>query len=350
MHPIKWLVLVFLCLAASPGIADDPALNHFQVVGTHNSYHIEPGEAERNFIRVRGEAEVQGLAYSHPPLPEQFDSGIRQIELDLFADFEGGRFAEPAVFKLAKLVGGPAPAPFDDPQGVMKKPGTKILHFPGFDFRTNVATLTLALEQTRDWSLAKPKHHPILVLLELKGTAVNWNDKNLRLLEKEILTTVDRKHFLTPDDVRKQHQNLRTAIVTDGWPTRDSLRGKLILALDNTGDVRTNYLAPDPTLKERLLFPSAPTETHPSAGFFKINDPVSDFKRIKRLSDQGFLIRTRADASTREARANDLGRRNKAFASGAHFISTDFPKPDSDFSQYQVVLPEQAKEAYRFRK
>lgn len=344
------LILPLLTLTSSPITAEDAPLNHFQVVGTHNSYHLQPGEAENKFIRVRGQAQVDSLAYSHPPLPVQFDAGIRQIELDLYADPEGGNFANPAIFKLSKLAQGPAPAPFEDPEGDMSKAGTKILHFPDFDFRTNVTTLAKALQQTHHWSLANPKHHPILVLLELKGSSNHWDTKGLHALEKEILATIPRKNLLTPDDVRGQHPNLRTAVLTDGWPSRDSLRGKLILALDNTGSVLGSYLTPDPTIKGRLLFPSTPDQDHPSAGFFKINDPLSRFALIKNLSEKGFLIRTRADANTREARANDTTRRDKAFASGAHFISTDFPKANPDFSDYQVTLPAKAHQAHRFRK
>jgi hypothetical protein len=54
--------------------ADDcVALNHVQVLGTHNSYHIEP----------RPELLAALLAFTHPPLAHQFgDEAIRQIELD----------------------------------------------------------------------------------------------------------------------------------------------------------------------------------------------------------------------------------------------------------------------------
>ena len=330
--------------------ADDGPLNDYQVIGTHNSYHIAPSPGEESFIRIRGEAELKGLQYSHPPLPQQFKAGIRQIELDLFADPDGGKYAQPGVFQLAKLSRGVQPDPLDDPQDLLSKSGTKVLHFPNFDFRSNVLTLTQALQQTRKWSLAHPRHHPILILLELKGSSHTWNNEALLELEKEILTTLDRKHLLTPDDVRGNLPNLRTAILEQGWPSRDSLRGKLILALDNTGTVCANYLSPDPAIKGRLFFPSCPSAQHPSAGFFKMNDPVGQFERIQALSQKGFLIRTRADANTQQARTNDTTRRDKAFASGAQFISTDFPQANPAFSPYAVTLPQKAQEAFRFRK
>ena len=50
----------------------------------------------------------------------------------------------------------------------------------------------------------------------------------------------------------------------------------------------------------------------------------------------GFLVRTRADSDTRQARLNDPSQRDKAFASGAQFVSTDYPEPNPAFSAYAV--------------
>ncbi len=77
-------------------------------------------------------------------------------------------------------------------------------------------------------------------------------------------------------------------------------------------------------------------ETNAAAAWMKINDPVQDFAKIQKLVKAGFLVRTRADADLQEGKANDTGRREKAFASGAQFISTDYPEPDARHSIYQV--------------
>ena len=77
-------------------------------------------------------------------------------------------------------------------------------------------------------------------------------------------------------------------------------------------------------------------ESHPQAAWFKINDPIADFDRIRRLVAAGFLVRTRADADTRQSRKNDPTQRDKALASGAQFVSTDYPVPDKRFSPYCV--------------
>ena len=54
----------------------------------------------------------------------------------------------------------------------------------------------------------------------------------------------------------------------------------------------------------------------------------------------GFLVRTRADADTVEARANDTRRRETALASGAQYVSTDYMRPDKRFSPYQARMPQ----------
>jgi hypothetical protein len=75
------------------------------------------------------------------------------------------------------------------------------------------------------------------------------------------------------------------------------------------------------------------------AAYFTINDPQAAFDRIQAAVIQGFIVRTRADANTLEARQNSTARREAAFASGAQYISTDYYVPRLDFSSYQVRLP-----------
>jgi hypothetical protein len=111
-----------------------------------------------------------------------------------------------------------------------------------------------------------------------------------------------------------------------------------MFALDNEGAIRDLYLADRPSLEGRLMFASVDPES-PAAGWFKINDPVSDYDRIRSLVERGFMVRTRADADTVQARKNDVERRDRALSSGAQFVSTDFPEPRPDFSPYKVVLP-----------
>ena len=68
----------------------------------------------------------------------------------------------------------------------------------------------------------------------------------------------------------------------------------------------------------------------------KINDLIRDFERIQKMVRAGFLVRTRADEPTGQARNNDTRMRDKALASGAQYVSTDYPEPDANLSPYCV--------------
>jgi len=337
------MILALLLSSPVTALAAEPApirLHEIQVIGTHNSYHIAPDAVAAGLIRLGSPAQADGLEYTHPPLSEQFNSGIRQIELDLYRDPEGGLYANPICIQTAANQKAEV-APFD-PQGMLKKPGTKVLHSPDFDVRTTNYTLLNALAEIRVWSEKHPRHAPLFVLLELKSESflplkkpLDWSAADMADLDKEILTALPRDKLLTPDDVRGKFGTLRESIVGGGWPTLDAARGKIVLLFDNEGALRDTYVAREKSLRGLLMFATV-AEDHPAAAWFKINDPIKEFDRIQRLVKAGFLIRTRADANTTAARKNDATQRDKAFASGAQLISTDFPAANPRFSTYSV--------------
>src|SRR5690606_28548917 len=109
---------------------------------------------------------ARNIDYTHRPLTEQLGRrGIRQIELDVFADPEGGRYATPAALRLGE---GLAPVSAD-----LAAPGFKIIHGQDVDYRTTCATLVACLTEVRNWSLGHPTHVPILVLIEAKDAPRN---------------------------------------------------------------------------------------------------------------------------------------------------------------------------------
>ena len=154
-------------------------------------------------------------------------------------------------------------------------------------------------------------------------------------MESEILSVFKKEQIITPDLVRGKFKTLREAVLTKGWPSVDSSKGKVMFGLDNGGTIRNMYIAKNPSLEGRLLFASV-GENDPGAAFFKLNNPVRAHAQIKRLVKSGFMVRTRADSDTREARKNETTRRDKALSSGAQFVSTDFPEPNKKFSDYSV--------------
>jgi len=101
------------------------------------------------------------------------------------------------------------------------------------------------------------------------------------------------------------------------------------------------YLAGHPSLRGRILFTNA-TPGQPDAAFVERNDgPAAEITALVR---QGYLVRSRTDADTKQARANDTSTRDSAIASGAQLLSTDYPvsEPARWPGHYVVTLPGKA--------
>jgi hypothetical protein len=339
---------IWCCSSSAMSLAGEPRLNQIQVIGGHNSYHIAPRPAVMELIAAAGHRRAESLDYSHRPLAEQLSQqGIRQIELDVYADPKGGLFAAPKARALVRERGkDPGPDPNQD--GRLNDPGLKVLHVPDVDFLSSAPTFVDALRQVRAWSRANPRHVPILIQVELKEDSVRglstkpvrFGRAEIAAVDAEILSVFRKGEILIPDRVRGRFDTLPAAINAQGWPTLDEVRGLVMFALDNEGKLRDLYVDGHPALRGRVMFASV-APGRPEAAWFKINDPVRDFDKIQQLVRNGFLVRTRADADTRQARANDVSQRDKAMASGAQFISTDYPQPDRRFSDYAVRFPGQ---------
>ena len=92
------------------------------------------------------------------------------------------------------------------------------------------------------------------------------------------------------------------------------------------------------SLAGRVIFTSA-NPGNDDAAFIKLNDskhdPIVDRVRA------GYVVRTRADADTEEARVNDTTTRDAALLSGAQWVSTDYPVPNPAFGTgYFVEIPD----------
>jgi len=335
---------------AQQGHPGNLRLHQIQLIGTHNSYHIAPHKSVGQLIQLAGKSVLQAIEYTHRPLPEQLQHlQVRQLELDLFADPQGGLFASPLARRLL-TTSGQDPGPDPNLDGSLSQPGIKILHAAGFDYATNVTTLKTALKQIRQWSQSFPQHLPVMILLELKESVPNppgvqlvpWDTTRMQELDQLILQEFPDGKILRPADLRHADDpTIRAAVIRRGWPKLQDCKGKVFFCLDNEGPWVRRYLAAQTDPAQAPMFVSTDA-SHPLAAWFKRNDPVTQFDEIQQLVKQGFLVRTRADADTTEARQNNTTRREKAFASGAQYISTDFPEPLAAFSDYCVRWPDHA--------
>ena len=320
-------------------------LNQIQLIGTHNSYHIAPHSSVMSLIRKVMPSQADTIKYSHRPLTEQLELiGMRKFELDIFHDIKGGGYSQPLGAIMAHGIKWRRNYPEFDVDA-LKNPGMKVLHFPNFDFRSNTPNLIKALHEIEAWSRKNSYHLPIMILIETKNTNEGsttssgiFGVKDFVELEKEIKSVLNLSRIITPDEVRGKFSTLNKAIRTKGWPSLYKSRGRFIFALDNQGKELESYLKLHPQLKEALMFVSSPPG-RPESAFLKINDPIRNYSTIKKNVAKGYLIRTRADSDLIQFKNVDYKQMQKAFSSGAQYISTDFPSINNKDSNYSVKWP-----------
>ncbi|HMG26445.1 MAG TPA: Ca2+-dependent phosphoinositide-specific phospholipase C [Acidimicrobiia bacterium] len=159
--------------------------NQVQVLATHNSYHIEQ------------DAPIQSppnMQYTHPPLDQQLDLGVRGFELDV-ANAPDGQFP--------------------------------VLHTPVIDATSNCTPIAQCLQVVRTWSTAHPGHVPIFILIEPKNDDIDFTiDPSLRRFDAAGLDQLDAvvrsslgRQLITPDSVRGKAKTLRAAVTGKGWPS-----------------------------------------------------------------------------------------------------------------------------------
>lgn len=152
------------------------------------------------------------------------------------------------------------------------------------------------------------------------------------------------KQIITPDLVRGDHKTLNEAILKNNWPLLSDARGKIIFVFMASEKAKENYLDGHFSLEKRMMFIYS-KPGNPEAAFIKLEKPEKQFSEIQKLVKQGYFIRTRADANTKESRKNNYNRMNKSLESGAQLIATDYYMPDprnldsKKWSDYTVKFP-----------
>ena len=333
MKALSGLLLVF-SFTVFAQTDDSLKINKTQVIGSHNSYKQAIDPALFKAFYQKDSVSASSLDYEHIPVKAQLDLGLRNLEIDVYPDEKGGKYADP---KGLKMVAGQEPY---DPQGKMKQPGFKVLHVPDIDFRSHYFTLIDCLRDLKAWSEAHPDHTPVYITLEVKGkvadagTTEGITAKDFDDLDKALLEYLGERHILTPDMVRGKYESLESAVLHDNWPTLKEAKGKFAFVLDDSGSKRDMYIAGHPSLRGRTMFANALPGT-PEAAFLIRNNAKAG--EIPDLVKKGYLIRTRADSDTREARRNDKTTFETACKSGAQIITTDYYRKSTRFeSDYSV--------------
>ncbi len=337
----RGLIIWLFAVAALSGNSQE--LNTTQVTGSHNSYKKAMDSLLMQYLATVDSQSALTLEYSHAPLTEQLELGLRALEFDVFYDPNGAHYHNPAGLEVVRAQGG-SPAPYDNE--ALLTAGFKLMHIQDLDFRTHHILFVDALRELEQWSAKNPNHHPVFITMNtndaklqsplrdpLPFTAIAYDS-----LDMEIRSVLG-KRLITPDSVRHKGLTLEQSILEHGWGELSKYRGRFIFILDANYDSEQHdiYLSSSPNLCNKVFFTNSKEGT-PSAAIRIVNDPVEDFDYIRSLVARGYIVRTRADADTWEARSNDTKRQQSAIASGAQIISTDYYY-ESEFFDSDYTCP-----------
>ena len=272
-------------------------LNHLRMKGTHNSYHVKTPvistiDSENN--------------YTHANLDVQADRlGVRQFELDVH---------------------------------YVPGMGLRVFHTLR-DSSTNCLGFIGCMEILLNWSNQNQNHAPLWIFVEPKDEPLLVEELDiLEIIQSEISATWPIEQIITPENVQGDATDLRSAITTIGWPTLEESRGKVLFVLLDKTEIRDLYVERNPTLQNQTMF-AIVEENHSLASIISFVNPDTHGERLRNAAEMGFMVRTRPDEATVEAREMNYTRFEKTLETGANFITTDFPGSDLEVG-YSIWLPE----------
>jgi hypothetical protein len=279
------------CSAPDPYPKDGTLrLNHLQMKGTHNSYHLRPDPLLR-----------PEFDYEHPTLTNQLEKeGVRQFELDVHWMRDDQRFA--------------------------------VFHLPSLDERSSCHWFTDCLAELRAWSDAHPLHEPLFIFVETKDDIdPDPIAPHLDALDVEALSGWPRARVLTPDDVQGTHATLADAVTTAGWPTLRALRGHVLFVMIDKvrapGASHYEYTHAMTSLKGRAMFITA-DRADPYAAVLSLENSVDDADATVAAVKAGFIVRTNVEDPVKDGKATGpTPDRDAALAGAAHILSSNFPVP-----------------------
>jgi len=286
----------------------DIKLNEIKILASHNSYKKYGTAIGKFFIGLGStKEEADALKYGYKNFTDQFEAGIRSMEIDLR----------------------------------MRKTEFMLTHVPLVDNGSVAPVFSLALDEIALFSESNPNHVPIIILMEIKddwmildhALQVIGTDqlKQLNILLEDKLGDL----LFSPNDMLENGKTLNETVQTTGWPSVSSLLGKVIFVL-HPGNFTQTYYEIDPSLVSLPMFlgiyPDQISESY--ASFIVHNDP--DVTAISQLVSQGYIVRTRIDADLFYTQENY----DAALASGAQILSSDYTigRSDLGIDEY-IYLP-----------
>ncbi len=229
------------------------AINQLQLLGTHNSYHIQPIIPFSSTFR-----------YSHEPIPNQLERGVRHLEIDCHFNRRTNRWV---VYHIAIL-----------------------------DSSVNCGDcLRDCLLQVKNWS-DKNNYHTVLVIYIEPKTIFNahpfcvGNDDYIFLhLESEVLSVFPIDQIIIPLQIQGNYSTLSEAVQKRGWPSVQSTRGKALFVLNfwkENGHCREYY-----EKKHSPLFFMRTNDDHVDSVFVEMGS-IGNKATITKYLKKNYFVRT----------------------------------------------------------
>ncbi len=277
--------------------------NELSFVATHNSYQTQSPAAYREIFDnlstlTFGLVSDKSGEFSSQTLTEQFNCGIRSIEIDIETVKDGDDIS------------------------------FTCMHSPYTDMGTNCYDLGLALEEIKMWSDYNPNHLPITVIVEPKKAFLpleNMKYFNLDYaLELEnLLYSVLGDKLFTPCDMLRDYDSFAQMRENDDWCEVQDMLGKVLVLLHDT-NITQDYINIDTSIKTQAMFPMLRYDDKDLSysSFLLINKPAEALEYSDEIiRDKKFIVRTQVDTYTSVSEE----KRENALLSGAQILSTDYP-------------------------
>ncbi len=283
---------------------DSIKLNDVQYLASHNSYKKKGSNIGHFFVGLGSNFdEAKAMNYHNKTLTDQLFSGIRSFEFDVR----------------------------------LRNDTFMLTHVPLVDNSSVAPQLAYALEEIKLFSTYHPNHFPIIILMEIKD---DWMmlDPALRTIGSSELNTLNElvkntmgHHLFSPIDVIIDQLSLKASIEMHGWPSIQSLLGKVMFVL-HAGSFVEPYVALDEDLSSLHMFPSVyADQTHRHYTSFIIeNNPLSTM--IPTWVQSHFIVRTRIDSEL----IIKPEERIQGVLSGAQLLTSDYTAGRKDISSTQI--------------
>jgi hypothetical protein len=197
----------------------DLRLNQIQVIGSHNSYKKAIDPAIYEILKKKNDTLAKAIDYSHISIIDQLNMGLCNLEIDVYADAKGGKYAHPKGLDWEQGQSGVQPY---DLAKEMLKPGFKIFHIQEIDFRSHYLTFESCLKDLKKWSDEHPNHQPIFITMNAKDQPVKDTDFSIPEpftsnvfdeLDRVISAGLGERRLITPDQVKGKYKSLETAVL-----------------------------------------------------------------------------------------------------------------------------------------